>query len=185
MRLSIKDRAITAISAGPFAAGDPMTEAEYQASLMALDAERAALEQAYTVSQTYPRWGYHATEPAHLVYSDVEALALGAGWSPVPVPLPPPVVTALEPDTAVLGAPDFVLHVRGTGFAPEAVILWNGSPEPTTVVSDTELTTGVNMATAIVAVAIPVSVTQGGVTSNARDFMFTAPTGTTKGRVTA
>jgi hypothetical protein len=162
-----------AIADGPFKTADPMTEAEYQAALAALDAQRAALEHAYTVSQTYPHWAYHATEPAHLVYSDAEALALGAGWSPVPVPPPPPVLDTLVPDTAVLGSPDFVLHVLGSGFAPDAVILWNGSPEPTTVVSDTELTTGVNMATAAVAVALPVAVTQGGVVSNAVLFTFT------------
>jgi len=164
-----------AIADGPFKTADPMTEAAYQAALAALEAERAALELAYTVSQTYPHWAYHAMEPAHLVYSDAEALALGAGWSPVPVPPPPPVLDTLVPDTAVLGSPDFVLHVLGSGFAPDAVILWNGSAEPTTVVSDTELTTGVNMATASVAVAIPVAVTQGGVTSNERVFTFTEP----------
>jgi hypothetical protein len=172
------------IPSGPFkTASDPMSDAEYQAALMALDAERQALRQDYITSQTYPRWAYHATEPEHLVYSDAEALALGAGWSPVPVAPPPPVVTALEPDTAALGSPSFTLHVLGTGFALDAVILWNGSEEPTTYVSDTELTTEVNMATAVVAITLPVAVTQGGVTSNAVDFTLTDPAGTTrKGR---
>jgi hypothetical protein len=95
------------------------------------------------------------------------------------------VLDALEPATAVLGSPDFTLHVRGSGFAADAVILWNGSPEPTTVVSPTELTTGVNMATAVAAVTIPVTVTQGGVVSNALDFTFTAPAATANRRVPA
>ena len=63
----------------------------------------------------------------------------------------PPVVTALEPDTAVLGTPSFTIHVHGTGFTAASVIVWNGSDELTTVVSATEVTTGVNMATASVA----------------------------------
>jgi hypothetical protein len=51
------------------------------------------------------------------------------------------------------------------------VILWNGSPEATTVVSDTELTTEVNMATAEVAMAIPVAVqTLSGQVSNTLTF---------------
>ena len=151
-----------------------MTDAEYQAQLMALDAERAALEAEYITSQTYPRWAYHATEPAHLIASDEEALALGAGWSPTPVVPPPPVVTALEPDTVVLGSPSFTITVRGTGFALDAVIVWNGSDEATTYVSPTELTTGVNMATAMVAIAVPVAVRNGdGALSNEILFTFT------------
>jgi hypothetical protein len=158
----------------PFDAPPPMTEAEYQAQLAALDAERAALTLAYTTSQTYPRWAYHATEPARLVASDEEALALGPGWSPVPVPPPPPVVTALEPDTAVLGTASFTVRVLGTGFVPGAVIVWNGYDEPTTVVSPTEVTTGVNMAVWLAPATVPVAVrTPDGVVSNAVDFTFT------------
>jgi len=154
----------------------PMTTAEYDAALKALDAERQELAEVYVTSQTYPRWAYHATEPAHLVYSDAEALALGDGWSGTP--LGPealvPVVLALEPASVVLGAPSFTITVRGTGFAPDAVIVWNGSDEPTTVVSDTVVTTGVNMATAVHAVALPVAVRNGDVVSNALDFTFLA-----------
>jgi hypothetical protein len=69
-----------------------------------------------------------------------------------------PVATALAPSFAKIGDPTFTLHVTGSGFRPDSVILWNGSPEPTTVVSPTELTTVVNMATAQVAMAIPVVV---------------------------
>ena len=59
---------------------------------------------------------------------------------------PPPTVTALDPATVAIGAPSFTLHVRGTGFVPGAVIVFNGYDEPTTRVSATEVTTGVNMA---------------------------------------
>ncbi len=161
--------------ASPFAAPPAMTEAEYQAQLMALDAERAALTLAYTTSQTYPRWAYHATEPERLVASDAEALALGPGWSPTPVAPPPPVVTALVPDTAVIGSPSFTLHVHGTGFAPDAVIVFNGYDEPTTIVSPTEVTTGVNMAVWTAPSApLPVAVRNpDGVVSNDVPFTFT------------
>ena len=122
----------------------PMSEAEYQAQLQALDAERAALEQTYITSQTYPRWAYHATEPPQLVDSDAEALALGDGWSATPI-APPPVVTALDPDTVAIGQPSFTLRVLGTGFDAGSVIVFNDFDEPTTLVSETEVTTGVNM----------------------------------------
>lgn len=72
--------------------------------------------------------------------------------------VPPPVVDSIVPTTAALGAPDFTLSVHGTEFRDGYVILWNGSPEPTTFVSDMELTTLVNMATATTAAEIPVAV---------------------------
>jgi len=71
---------------------------------------------------------------------------------------PAPSITALVPASAPLGAPNFTLRVQGANFRTGDAILWNGSPEPTTFVSPTELTTGVNMATAEVPIAIPVAV---------------------------
>jgi hypothetical protein len=83
----------------------------------------------------------------------------------------PAVLTSLVPPSAKLGDPSFTLHVHGTGFRPDSVILWNGGQEPTTYVSPTELTTGVNMATAEVALAIPVAVVNlPGVASNELTF---------------
>jgi hypothetical protein len=87
-----------------------------------------------------------------------------------------PIVTALTPATAALGDPDFTLHVYGRGFDVDAVILWNGAPEATTRVSATELTTGVNMATAEVAMPIPVAVQDGdGSLSNTLMFTLAEP----------
>jgi len=71
---------------------------------------------------------------------------------------PPPTISALEPPSAALGDPSFTLHIKGGLFTPGSVIVWNGSDEPTTFVSWTEVTTQVNMATAEVAMAIPVAV---------------------------
>jgi hypothetical protein len=54
-------------------------------------------------------------------------------------------VTELDPESANIGDPSFTLHVHGTGFGPDSVIVFNGHEEPTTFVSTTELTTGVDM----------------------------------------
>jgi hypothetical protein len=56
-----------------------------------------------------------------------------------------PVLDSLTPATVALGAPSFTLHVRGSGFVDGAVIVFAGQDEPTTWVSETELTTGVDM----------------------------------------
>ena len=61
-------------------------------------------------------------------------------------PGPAPTTTALEPATVAIGQPSFDLVVRGLDFKPGAVIMFNGHDEPTTVISDTEVRTGVNMA---------------------------------------
>jgi hypothetical protein len=170
------DRIVTTFEASTPPA---MTKAEYDAAVAALDAERAALEAAYTTSQFYPHWAYHATEPPQIVHSDAEALALGAGWSATPIDaadVGAPVVTALEPTTVAVGQPSFTLHVIGGGFSGDAVIVFNGYDEPTTVVSATEVTTGVNMDVWLgPSLPLPVRVRNGdGTESNALDFTFTA-----------
>ena len=85
----------------------------------------------------------------------------------------PPTLDSLQPSTAVLGSPSFTLRVLGSNFDPAAQIIWNGSAEPTTFVSPNELTTGVNMETAEVAIPIPIVVNSGfGVVSNELIFNF-------------
>lgn len=94
---------------------------------------------------------------------------------PRPTPHAALALQALLPASAALGAPSFTLHVMGTGFTATDVIMWNGAPEPTTFVSDTEVTTGVNMDTAINTGEIPVRVdTAGGAQSNSLVFTFRA-----------
>jgi hypothetical protein len=58
---------------------------------------------------------------------------------------PAPTVESLQPSSAEIGQPSFDLHVIGTGFKEGDVIVFNGFDEPTTIVSETEVTTGVNM----------------------------------------
>lgn len=112
----------------------------------------------------------------------------GAIWGCLPAPVvsvtrgaaidptaPAPSIAALVPASAAIGDPSFTLSVTGTDFRDGDVILWNGAPEPTTFVSPTELTTGVNMATAEVPMAIPVAVRSlTGQTSNAATFDLAA-----------
>jgi IPT/TIG domain len=94
---------------------------------------------------------------------------------------PPPVVTSLTPNSAEIGDPSFTLHVHGTGFKSGSVIVFNGGEEPTTYVSATELTTGVDMSTAAVPVTVPVSVlSSDGVMSDPMNFTFTDGTAARK-----
>jgi len=53
--------------------------------------------------------------------------------------LPPPVITSLNPSSAVAGGPSFTLKVIGTGFLNTDVVLWNGAALATLPVSSTEL----------------------------------------------
>jgi hypothetical protein len=94
------------------------------------------------------------------------------GW--VDGPITPPTITGLTPSTVALGSPDFTVHVNGTGFTSESVIVWNGYDEPTTLVSDAELTTGVDMAVWQAPATVPVQVRAGdGNLSNVLSFTFT------------
>lgn len=84
-----------------------------------------------------------------------------------------PTITSLTPSSVVLGSPSFDLHVIGTGFTSSSIIVFNGSEEPTTYASATELTTGVDMSTAVTPIVVPVAVLNDGVMSDSMDFAFT------------
>ena len=119
-----------------------------------------------------------------LVDDVVEGVKVGQYSWPLDGPAAPPTLTALAPDTAVVGAPSFDLHVTGTGFTAQSVITFAGHDEPTTVVSDTEVTTGVDMALWLAADAVEVTVTNAdGQVSAPLPFTFTAAgaTGTRAG----
>jgi hypothetical protein len=87
---------------------------------------------------------------------------------------PTPEVTSLEPNTVALGSESFTLHVKGSGFTDFSRIVFNGGDEMTQFVSDSELTTEVNMATAGTATAVPVAVRNEELLSNEMPFTFTA-----------
>lgn len=84
-----------------------------------------------------------------------------------------PEVTSLNPSTVVLGSPSFDVHVVGKGFTPTSVIVFNGFEEPTTFVSETDVSTGVNMDVWAAPAICPVGVANDGVMSNTMDFSFT------------
>jgi hypothetical protein len=85
-----------------------------------------------------------------------------------------PVLSALNPATAVLGSANFTLSCIGEGFTPDAVIAFNGLDEPTTVVSETEVTTGVDMSVWAAPATVPVTVRTAAGESAPLTFEFTA-----------
>jgi hypothetical protein len=92
-----------------------------------------------------------------------------------PDPSEPPVLLSLSPNSAASGDPDFVLRCRGANFGSGAVILFGQEDEPTTLVSSSEVTTGVKPSLFSPAV-VPVTIRSGGKVSQAVDFTFTDPT---------
>jgi hypothetical protein len=88
----------------------------------------------------------------------------------------PPVLTSLSPDTVVSGDPDLTLSCIGSDFTQGTVIRFGNYDEPTTFVSDTEVTTGVKPSLFTPDV-VPVTVHTGKLTSDPIDFTFTAPAG--------
>jgi hypothetical protein len=89
----------------------------------------------------------------------------------------PPVLLSLSPSSAVSGDPDFVLRCRGANFGSGATIMFGEEDEPTTLVSSTEVTTGVKPSLFAPAV-VPVFIRSGGKSSQVVDFTFTEPTAT-------
>lgn len=87
----------------------------------------------------------------------------------------PPVITSISPNTVVLGSPNFDVLINGSGFTPESVIVFNGFDEPTTLVSPTQVKTGVNMSVWAAPAVVPIMVrSASGALSNAMNFAFTS-----------
>jgi subtilisin len=63
----------------------------------------------------------------------------------VPITNPVPVLTSISP-TRLRGAVPTTLTVNGSNFNAFSVVLWNGSPRPTTAVSTTQLTATISTA---------------------------------------
>ena len=90
-------------------------------------------------------------------------------------PPDPPVITAITPETCVMGDPDFMLYVSGTGFYAASVIFFAGYDEPTTLNEDGTLSAGVYPSRWYSPVTVQCQVRNGEVLSNAVDFTFIAP----------
>jgi len=109
-----------------------------------------------------------------------EMVAKNEAWTtyeggPVPPePIAPPTLTSLSPNTAVAGdAADIVMCAIGTGFTSGSIIVFNGHIEPTTFVSETEVTTGVKPSIFVVPAVCPVEVHTGTHVAGPVDFNFT------------
>ncbi|MFL6350482.1 MAG: beta strand repeat-containing protein [Bryobacteraceae bacterium] len=82
----------------------------------------------------------------------------------------PPVISNLSPSAATAGGPAFTLTVNGSGFGADAVVNWNQTPLATSVVSGNRLTAPVLAALIATAGTARITVSSGGVTSNAVTF---------------
>lgn len=107
----------------------------------------------------------------------------GGGSSPTPsttpaVNNPSPIVSALSPSTAVVGAASAQVTVTGSGFISSSTVQWNGSPRPTTFVSGTQLTVTLSSSDLAATGSGQVTVTNpapGGGTSAAAAFSINNP----------
>ena len=88
-----------------------------------------------------------------------------------------PLITALDPYTATMGAPAFTLMVEGSGYISGSQVLWNGTALPTTFVDGSHLTAAVDAAQVAAAGVVSVTVQGpvGGFTSNTALFVVAAP----------
>jgi hypothetical protein len=95
------------------------------------------------------------------------------GGPTLPEPVGAPTLDSLNPDSAVAGdAADITLSCIGTGFTADTIIMFNGLPEPTTLVSDTEVTTGVKPSLFVVPAVCPVELHTNMNVTASLDFTF-------------
>jgi len=81
-----------------------------------------------------------------------------------------PGVSSISPASATAGGPDFTLTVNGSGFTPGAVVQWNGSNLATSFVNATQLTAPVLVNLIATPGTAQVTVSSGGLISNAATF---------------
>jgi hypothetical protein len=77
-----------------------------------------------------------------------------------------PFIDVIEPNVQSAGAGGFTLTVTGTGFTTDSVVMWNGTPLMTTVVSDEQVSASVP-ASLIAGTGATITVVAGGAASNA------------------
>jgi hypothetical protein len=95
-------------------------------------------------------WSVGTTAPR---ISVLEALA-----TLVPIPNPVPVLSSFAPARLRAGTSPVTLTVNGANFNAFSVVLWNGSPRPTTAVSPTQLTAVISAADLNAALSAQVAV---------------------------
>jgi hypothetical protein len=90
---------------------------------------------------------------------------------------PVPTISGLTPGVIAMGSAAFTLTVNGNGFVPGAVVNWNGSPRPTTVVDSGRLTAQIGAADIVTAGSATITVVNpapGGGPSNALSFTISS-----------
>jgi hypothetical protein len=91
---------------------------------------------------------------------------------------PAPVLTALSPDSALVGSGSFTLTVTGANFVPGSLLLFNNTFLATTYVSNTQLTASIPDSALTTAGPVAVLVynsSPGGGLSNALNFVVQCP----------
>jgi IPT/TIG domain len=90
--------------------------------------------------------------------------------------LPPPSLTAIEPNTLPVPGPDTEVVLTGANFNENSQIMWNGSAEPTTYIDPEHLSTIVRPSTveAELPFTLPVAVLNGSILSDPIEFTFIA-----------
>lgn len=106
----------------------------------------------------------HAVKAALL--AALSAFSLACGYS-AKAAAPPsagtvPTIASLSPSSTTAGGPAFTLTVNGTNFGGKAVVNWNGSPLPTTIVSGKQVTAAVPAADIAASGTAAVTVTNPG-----------------------
>jgi Bacterial Ig-like domain (group 3)/FG-GAP-like repeat/Abnormal spindle-like microcephaly-assoc'd, ASPM-SPD-2-Hydin/FG-GAP repeat len=100
----------------------------------------------------------------------------GTGQESVADPVPQ-VNTPVLPMSVLPGSSGFTLTVNGSGFVPQSIVNWNGSPLPTSFVTQSQLTTTISSSNVVASgtALITVSNPSGGV-SNPASLSITNPT---------
>jgi hypothetical protein len=96
---------------------------------------------------------------------------------------PVPVITSINPTSAIAGGSSFILTVSGTNFISGSIIKWNGTNLATTYVNATQLTAVVpsaNISASGTATVTVFNATPGGGTSNGLTFTINAAVPTAK-----
>jgi hypothetical protein len=95
---------------------------------------------------------------------------------PQGVEVPKPVISSLNPDSCMIGDPDFPLVISGDNFFGDSVIHFAGHDEPTTFDADAKtLSTGIKPSLWADPVTVQVMVKNGPELSAPVDFEFAAP----------
>ena len=154
-----------------------ITYAEVKASPSGWEDEQMSFQSELTTLVESYRNLMNKHEVSRILAGTAEIVEKDEGWIYDETNVQPasPTISALVPNTAVLGDPDVTMTITGTDFSPQSVIMFAEQPEPVTFVSETEISTIVKPSLPWGAVTVPVLVKNGTLESDPLDFTFTEP----------